>query len=402
MTIRSEKYNKQAQAGAFSTIEKNEGDLLRKSCNPFQIDSDATLNYYRLFGEVEARKFRITELQELILSNLYHYRCIDQNMKSSVGKGYEDDTDPAIIEACPKKELRQIVTEYLSYGESWLELTILNGQVLNVGSIPTMSVHIGKKGKYAGKMVQNYKAKNEVLLEILDPIKWEFGRVKNGVYAYQIKHGRKIYGFPEWVTIIELLKIMKYSNEDIAAFFENDCLPYQLLVTHGLPETTSKGEDLIDFLERQFQGAKEKRKVAIVSTGLSPQESKVDVIELQKKIVNADNAALQMESKFDICAQHGVPYWILQLRKPGSLGQSNEQRISFNFYITEYIKPLQELFIEVLEFLFPNKRVSFKTHEFPEIEETSFNIEEMKSSFNNYAQGIIEAKQEIDLYRPNK
>ena len=385
MTIRSKKHtkDKDKQKASGSRYSRTLNEILRST------------------GDIVTRTYNIKNLQDLIMSNIYHFRCLEQNIECTVGKGYSDDTDSEIIEGLPISELIEITREYMYYGDCWVELTILNGQAVNFISIPTMSCEIGRN-KYNGKLVQNYGKDNQTTLDILDIDEFKAGRVRNGVYAYQVKDmkfGRKVYGFPKWIPALELLKIMKYSLEDVSAFYENDCIPYTMVLSNGMGMTTADGEDMVDFLERQFQGAKEKRKVAVINIPQPKDIASLEVKELQKKIVDGEYLDFMKENKTDICVINEVPSWMLNINKAGSLGNTQEREIELGFYISEKIGSERRAVKGFINTFFPDKQVDFNNIEMPVYEQPlDFGIAE---SVKSQIKDLI-SEYEINQMRPNK
>lgn len=386
--------------------KKVSGSRVEKTLLPSQWSWNGEIredNYWNSLDEIIMRKWRIEELQDLIYGNIYHARCLSQNIESVCGKGYEEDTDEAIIKAFDIAEVHEAFTEYEFYGEAWIVCKYYKNECVNVKSIPSQNSHIGKKGKYKDKLVQNYRKKTEIMYPILTDEMF-MKKIPNGVYAYQLKYGRKNYGFPIWLPAMELIKIMKYSLEDISAFYENDCLPYSLLIGNGLGSTTQDGRDMVDFLEANFQGSKEKRKVGVINIPQPKEVGDVRVLELQKKIADGDFLSFMKDNKTDICVMNGVPSWILDITTAGKLGNTQEKEISLGFYMSEVIEPKRRVLYDAYKRLFPNKQVNFKNIEFPVIEtqEPDFGMmESAKSQIRNSIKDVL-SEYEINSMRPNK
>lgn len=393
MTTRRKKHLKGKVSGS---VKKHRDNRIGRYLNELLKDK----------GEIKQRVYDIENLQDLIMTNIYHFRCLEQNIECTVGKGYSEDTDPEIVENIPLMELVDVVREAMYYGDPWVELTFLDGKLVNLLSIPTMNTNIGD-GKYKGKLIQFYGKENQTTLDILDIEEYKNGKIKNGVYAYQIqemKFGRKVYGFPKWIPAMELLKIMKYSIADISAFYENDCIPYTMLISQGVGMTTQDGEDMVDFLERQFQGAKEKRKVSVINLPQPKDISSIEVKELQKKIVDSDYLAFIKENKTDICTMNEVPAWMLGINKSGSLGNTQEREVELGFYLSEKIGTERRGVKDFINTFYPDKEVDFLNIEMPAVEtqEPDFGfMESAKSQIRNSIKDVL-SEYEINSMRPNK
>ena len=387
----STRNKKHLRGRASGSVRKNRDNRVGRYLNELLKDK----------GEIKQRVYDIANLQDLIMTNIYHFRCLEQNIECTVGKGYSDDTDPEIVENINIMELIDTVRETMYYGDPWIEITILDGKLVNILSIPTMNTNIGD-GKYKGQLIQFYGKENQTTLPILDIEEYKAGKIKSGVYAYQIpemKFGRKVYGFPKWIPALELLKIMKYSLEDVSAFYENDCIPYTMVLSNGMGMTTADGEDMVDFLERQFQGAKEKRKVAVINIPQPKDIASLEVKELQKKIVDTEYLNFMKENKTDVCVINEVPSWMLNINKAGSLGNTQEREIELGFYISEKIGSERRAVKGFINTFFPDKQVDFNNIEMPVYEQPlDFGIAE---SVKSQIKDLI-SEYEINQMRPNK
>ena len=222
-------------------------------------------------------------------------------------------------------------------------------------------------------------------------VNWELfekGRHPSGVFIDHIKFGRKIYGKPIYLACIETVKFLKFSMEDIAAFYENDCIPYSIVVGYGMATTPEEQDDMSDHLEQNFQGAKEKRKALIVMTTQPKTEAELEIKELEKKILTREVMDLRDYSSHEIAASNGVPYWAIGLQKKGSMSQTNEKKIDWMFYMSENIAPNQRVLTNRFKKYFGDVQVGFNSTVFPETEEPAFDFmmsqkAELKSLITN-------------------
>ena len=386
MTTRSNRYNK----GHVTVKSVNaEQRMLLKNYDAYMID-----DWYDYGGNVEPRIYRLKEVESLIDSNTYLCRSLEQNLESAFGKNFTDDTDEKVLEALDFENLMNMGADYLYYGDVWNELTILNNEIIYVNNSPAQSWNHGKL-KYKGMGVQFAGTKKELILPMIDWDLFEKGRHPSGVFMDHIKFGRKIYGKPTWRACMETVKFLKYSMEDISAFYENDCIPYSIVVGYGMATTPEEQDEMSDYLEQNFQGAKEKRKAMIVMSTQPKTEAELEVKELEKKILTREVMDLRNMSHFEICAACGTPYWLLGLTKAGAMGQSNERRVELKFYISEVIQPIQRVFTERFKKYFGDIQIEFNTLEFPEIEEPAFDfMQAQKADLKSY---IADAMNELTL-----
>lgn len=386
MTIRSKKYEK----GHVSvrSIKKKSNWEYAGLTSQWQDNSFMGMEY------VEPRIYRLKEIESLIDTCVPLAKSIYQNVESTFGKGFTDDTEQKVIDAIDHENLTNMGNDWYNYGDVWNELTILNNEIIYVNNSPAQSWNHGKL-RYKGMAIQYAGTKKELMLPMIDWDLYERGKHPSGVFMDHIKFGRKIYGKPIWVACMETVKFLKYSMEDISAFYENDCIPYSIVVGYGMATTPEEQDEMSDYLEQNFQGAKEKRKAMVVMTTQSKTEAELEVKELEKKILTREVMEMREYAGNEIAAMNGVPAWVIGMQKKGGLSQGSEKKIDWMFYISEAVTPNQRVFINRFKKYFGDVQIALNITEFPEVEEPAFDfMQAQKADLKSY---ITDAMNELSL-----
>jgi len=121
---------------------------------------------------------------------------------------------------------------------------------------------------------------------------------------------------------------------------------------------------------------------------------------MAKKIVDKDYLELINSMKFDVCAMHGAPYWLLGLTKAGALGNTQEREVELLFFISEVIYPDRKWITKVSNLYFPDKYINFEDIKIPESSQPDYNMDEMvmesKARINNHLKELMSAENLIN------
>ncbi len=151
------------------------------------------------------------------------------------------------------------------------------------------------------------------------------------------------------------------------------------MMFHGISDPDNKlGEELKEFLEKNFQGAKKSNKLWLM-TGLPAKYmgKEINFKELNKNIVDGNYLAMIKENKQDVCVAFSYPIELLGVRSAGQLGNSQELKILL-YLLNEYsIKPIQETITDTNKIFFPDVPIELKVMEIPEFADEEI-VEELK------------------------
>jgi len=268
-------------------------------------------------------------------ANPYHARCIGIKSQNTIALYEIDQAEldflDSIVDATTFFEfLEFFVTDYFFFGNAYVEIGYsLTGEIAGLYNVQAQTVYLDRE-------------KNFVQLAPAKTIK--IPRFVSGLTdTNRIMHIKKpsvlsaYYGYPEWISILEKLRLEKNFQVFFSSFFKNGANVDKLIVLSGAefaPEVESEMRRELGGTIGEDQGFK------TLTIALPWEGATIDVKNLTSPFDKFDFAKIDTTTRDAVLAVHSIPQKLLAVETAGKLGNNDSDGGLKVFYQT-VIKPEQ-------------------------------------------------------------
>ncbi len=307
------------------------------------------------------QKHDIKKSFELVMSNIYAKRCVDELVETICGKGFSK-ADDEIKKLINPEMIKRVGKDFEKCGNGFIEVVMFEGKIVELWHVPAQTMNVSKKIKTSEYKTFVQSGEDNIFFDEFTSHVWDEKAVIDGNKKSYILHLMNYeddshYGTPAWIAVKIKLKQCNYSDEFIDSFFEDDAIPQGVLLTKGAELDDEAENNIKDNFENGFKGSRNRRGLLHLHMDES---SSVEYLTFNENIINNSFLNLQRENKVDICAAFGVPPKKIGLETPGRLGGGNDFEQQLKSYYEDVIIPKQEYFESKLKLLFPGKEIELK------------------------------------------
>ncbi len=303
---------------------------------------------------VSKRAYDIKENIDIVMSNIYAKRCVDDIVRTALAKGCEGlDTDIIDVES-----IERAGKDFVKCGNAFFEVVQYDGKVKSLYHVPAKTINF-KRDKDIVSFYQN--GDEETLFSKFDKTRIPRKGKYHSILHIMNYEDDAFVGVPAWIPA--KLKIKQTSNADeyVDSFYEDDAIPAGVFSVIGAELSDEAFTKLENGLSNNT-GARNRKTLSLLEL---PEGAKSEYTPFNDNIVDEPFLKLQHDSKIDVCIAFSVPPKRLGIETAGKLGGGNEYETQLEGYYNDVIVPLQEKFeqhlpIEGLKFNRPKIEKSQK------------------------------------------
>ena len=298
---------------------------------------------------------------DLIMSNVYGKRCVDDLQETVTGKGFEKGSDD-VIKLLKPEILKRLGKDYFKSGNGFLEIVVFAGKVTGVYFVPVLTMKAVKKKKVNGFDVITYaqyidgeeKNRYDEFTEHVWEVDKKDESKKSYILHFMNYENDTYYGTPRWIAGKNKMKVVNHGDEFVDSFFEDDAIPSGVFWTKGA-ELDEDGEDgVADILESRNKGPRNRRNFLHIHMD---EDSELGYEKFNDNIVDMSFINLNRDLKVDICAGFGVPPKKVGLEIPGRLGSGSDYPQQLAGYYEDVVIPEQQYFESKFQIVFPDEEL---------------------------------------------
>jgi len=298
---------------------------------------------------------------ELIsFKNGYHGRCLRAKVAATVGQGYEASEALRMHikninggDHTFQELLNRTTKDYQTQG--WLAVNVLSGE--KTGSIwhsPAIKtrVRIDPKTKKASAIRFEYEPNLGAMTYVEEPFFRDHTVDANGVriFGRYGDHAQKWYGEPEYIEVIDLLRMNWSIVYAAMRWFDNGLMADLAIIEKGMGrEDDSEVEALKDYMTDHMKGITNSHKVLYMQ--VAPDEE-VKFEKLSSDFPGKESSELREVNRDEIITAHGLFPRLIGVATAGALGGMNEVQAQFGAFKQLVSDPEQRTLEEFWQGLF--------------------------------------------------
>lgn len=268
-----------------------------------------------------------------------HQRCCQIKSECAFGFGIVGGIDGILASMLPEGTgaasfCTDIGLDLEVYGNAFVELIRLRGQLIGLRRLPARTMYVTKQGGY---VQWTYQVDGMQVITDFD---------KNAIlHLKQPCPGGFHYSLPSWIGGEGMVELVQAAITYNASFFRNRAIPDYLVLAKNGSLGADARERIKTFFQTEFAGAENAHRALYVPANAG---TEVEFKKLTEDRKDAQFAQMLDASRERIITAHGVPPRLLGIMTAGQLGGGGEVEAQLSMFEMTALAPRRRRLSEQL------------------------------------------------------